>query len=211
MAREEPSSSAPGSSELPPPAGGGGSGSVGETPLGRRRRAPGDPLLIVCGCFSVVTAATALLCVAVNVLSAVQSFRFHGGDIFGGVFRCYAVVISLFVCVLETEWGFIIKFCKVLEYWPARGMLQIFVAVMTKAYPNVDRSDLILLQDIASYLLLACGLIYVISGVLCLGVLKRSRQKKAISRGQAAKDLEELEKRREELEALLLAERSELV
>jgi hypothetical protein len=37
------------------------------------------------------------------------------------------------------------------------------VAVMTKAYPNSDRSDLILLQDIASYLLLACGLIYVIS------------------------------------------------
>lgn len=85
------------------------------------------------------------------------------------------------------------------------------VAVMTKAYPNVERSDLILLQDIASYLLLACGLIYVVSGVLCLGVLKRSRQQKAISREQATKDLEELEKRREELEALLLAERSELV
>lgn len=48
-------------------------------------------------------------------------------------------------------------------------------------------------------------------GVLCLGVLKRSRQQKAISREQATKDLEELEKRREELEALLLAERSELV
>ncbi|CAM0905227.1 unnamed protein product [Alopecurus aequalis] len=209
MAREASSSSAPVPSESPPPAGGSGSG--GDTPRVRRRGAPGDPLLIVCGCFSVVTAATALLCVAVNVLSAVQSFRFHGGDIFGGIFRCYAVVISLFVAVLETEWGFIIKFCKVLEYWPARGMLQIFVAVMTKAYENVDRSDLILLQDIASYLLLACGLIYVISGVLCLGVLKRSRQKKAISRGQAAKDLEELEKRREELEALLLAERSEMV
>lgn len=68
-----------------------------------------------------------------------------------------------------------------------------------------------MLQDIASYLLLACGLIYVVSGVLCLGVLKRSRQQKAISREQATKDLEELEKRREELEALLLAERSELV
>jgi len=176
----------------------------------RRPRARGDPLLIVCGCFSLVTAATALLCVAVNVLSAIQSFRRHGGDIFGGIFRCYAVVISLFVAVLETEWGFII-FCKILEYWPARGMLHIFVAVMTKAYPNVERSDLILLQDIASYLLLACGIIYVISGVLCLGVLKRSRQQKATSREQAAKDLEELEKRREELEALLIAERSELV
>ena len=78
MAKEASSSSAQGPSELPPPAGGSGSG--GDTPRGRRRSAPGDPLLIVCGCFSVVTAATALLCVAVNVLSAVQSFRFHGGD-----------------------------------------------------------------------------------------------------------------------------------
>jgi hypothetical protein len=44
-------------------------------PLRRPRGAGSDPLLVVCRCFSVVTAATALLCVAVNVLSAVQSFR----------------------------------------------------------------------------------------------------------------------------------------
>ena len=37
------------------------------------------------------------------------------------------------------------------------------VAVMTKAYPSIERNDLILLQEIASYMLLACGAVYVIS------------------------------------------------
>ena len=37
------------------------------------------------------------------------------------------------------------------------------VAVMTKAYPSIERNDLILLQEIASYMLLTCGAVYVIS------------------------------------------------
>ncbi|KAG4176212.1 hypothetical protein ERO13_A11G229600v2 [Gossypium hirsutum] len=44
-------------------------------------------------------------------------------------------------------------------------------------------------------------------GILCIGFLKRSRQQKEITREQAIQDLEELERRREELEQLLLAER----
>jgi hypothetical protein len=39
-------------------------------------------------------------------------------QIFGGIFRCYAVVFSLFVGVLKTEWGFIIKFWKVRSLSP---------------------------------------------------------------------------------------------
>ncbi|CBI34019.3 hypothetical protein VitviT2T_004093 [Vitis vinifera] len=174
-----------------------------------RVRARGDPLLIVCRCFSFITALTAILCICVNVLSAVRSFK-DGSDVFDGIFRCYAVVIALFVVVAETEWGFIMKFWKMLEYWAGRGMLQIFVAVMTRAFPNESskQKDLVLLQNIASYMLLACGLIYVISGILCIGFLKRARQKKEVSREQAIKDLEELEQRREELEALLIMERA---
>ncbi|KAJ8513989.1 hypothetical protein OPV22_004423 [Ensete ventricosum] len=174
-----------------------------------RVRARPDPLLIVCRCFSFVTAVAAVACVSVNALFAVRSFR-HGSDIFGGIFRCYAVAISLFVAVAETEWGFVIKIWRILEYWACRGMLQIFVAVMTRAFPVVsgEKRYLVLLQEISSYLLLACGLTYVISGALCIGFLKRSRQHQETTREQAARDLEEVMRRKEELEALLIVDRT---
>ncbi|PKA65930.1 hypothetical protein AXF42_Ash010339 [Apostasia shenzhenica] len=156
----------------------------------RSQRGP-DVFLVVCRCFSVVTAVSTILCASANVLSAIRSFR-NASDIFGGIFRCYAAALCIFVAVVETEWGFILKYFRVMEYWPGRGMLQIFVALMTRAFPDVSwqRKDLIALQEIASYLLLACGVIYVVSGILCLGYLKRARQRRQISKDQAARDLE---------------------
>ncbi|OIW10465.1 hypothetical protein TanjilG_00403 [Lupinus angustifolius] len=179
------------------------------TPAGNTiiRRRP-DPFLVTIRCFSFVTCLAAILCIVVNILSAVRSFK-HGSDIFDGIFRCYAVVIACLVILAETEWSFIIRFFQISEYWAARGMLQIFVAVMTRAFPDYlgDRRELVLFQRIASYFLLACGAVYVVSGILCIGFLKRSRQKQEITREQAAKDLEELQRRREELEQVLLEER----
>ncbi|XP_020592687.1 uncharacterized protein LOC110033141 [Phalaenopsis equestris] len=176
-------------------------------PPSRSRRST-DPFIVICRCFSVVTAINALLCVCANLLSAIRSFR-NGSDIFGGIFRCYAIALAIFVALVETEWDFILKFWRVLDYWVGRGMLQIFVAVMTRAFPDVIwvRRDLVLLQEIASYLLLACGVIYVISGLLCIGFFKRARLQRETSRENAAKDLEELERRKRELEALLIEER----
>ncbi|CAL5183244.1 unnamed protein product [Lathyrus oleraceus] len=173
-------------------------------------RRPGrraDPFLIVCRCFSLITAIAVILCISVNVLSAIRSFR-NPNSIFDGIFRCYAVIIAVFAVLAETEWSFIMKFWQILEYWAARGMLQIFVAVMTRAFPdyNGERKDLVILQNIACYLLISCGLVYVVSGILCVGFLKRHLQKKEITREQAAKDLAELERRREELESLLVTE-----
>ncbi|TYG85436.1 hypothetical protein ES288_A13G053900v1 [Gossypium darwinii] len=190
------------------PQGDGGEPVLPRASSSTRLRSRSDPFLVVCRCFSVITSLTAILCIAVNVLSAFRSFK-NGADVFDGIFRCYAVVIAFFVVLAETEWGFIIKFWKVLEYWAGRDMLQIFVAVMTRAFPDytVKQQDLVLLQNIASYMLLACGVVYVFSGILCIGFLKRSRQQKEITREQAVQDLEELERRREELEQLLLAER----
>ncbi|XP_059313806.1 uncharacterized protein LOC132064729 isoform X1 [Lycium ferocissimum] len=187
-----------------------GEGTVRERSISPTRARPGsDPFLVTCRVFSFVTALAAILCIAVNVYSAVRSFK-HGYDVFDGIFRCYAVLIAIVVVVAETEWSFFIKFWKVLEFSAGRGMLQIFVGVMTRAYPEVygQRNDLILLQNIASYFLIACGAVNIISGLLCFGFIKRARQEKEVSREQAIQDLQELERRREELEALLIQERA---
>ncbi|KAI4299166.1 hypothetical protein L6164_032651 [Bauhinia variegata] len=40
-----------------------------------RLRARPDPFLVVCRCFSLLTCLAAILCIAVNVLSAVRSFK----------------------------------------------------------------------------------------------------------------------------------------
>ncbi|XP_076954791.1 uncharacterized protein LOC143629388 [Bidens hawaiensis] len=154
-------------------------------------RAKTDPVLTTCRCFSVVTVAASILCIIVNVIAAIRSLT-NGLDIFDGIFRCYEVAIAMFVVVAETEWPFIMNSGS--------------VAVTTRAYPDMyqERHEILLLRDIASYTLLACGLIYVISGVLCLGFLKRARQQKEFSAQQALRDLQELERRRAELEALLI-------
>ncbi|XP_040966082.1 uncharacterized protein LOC105782576 isoform X3 [Gossypium raimondii] len=109
------------------PQGDGGEPVLPRASSSTRLRSRPDPFLVVCRCFSVITSLTAILCIAVNVLSAVRSFK-NGADVFDGIFRCYAVVIAFFVVLAETEWGFIIKFWKVLEYWAGRGMLQILKA-----------------------------------------------------------------------------------
>ncbi|KAG6576880.1 hypothetical protein SDJN02_22534 [Cucurbita argyrosperma subsp. argyrosperma] len=166
-----------------------------------------DPLLVTCRFFSVVTALTAILCIVSNVIAAIRSFK-NKSDIFDGIFRCYAVVIAFFVVLAETEWEFILKNWKVLEYWAGRGMLQIFVAVMTRAFPaySVEQREFILLQEAASYLLLACGAVYVVSGILCIGFLKRAREEKETSKDRVVKDLQELERQKQELEQLLISD-----
>ncbi|XP_038905259.1 uncharacterized protein LOC120091338 isoform X2 [Benincasa hispida] len=170
-----------------------------------RRRV--DPLLVTCRFFSVLTALTAILCIVSNVISAIRSFK-NKSDVLTLFPTSSLIVIACFVVLAETEWEFILKNWKVLEYWAGRGMLQIFVAVMTRAFPvySVEQRELILLQDAASYLLLACGAVYVVSGILCIGFLKRAREEKETAKDRVVKDLQELERQKQELEQLLISE-----
>ncbi|XP_024515785.1 uncharacterized protein LOC9661390 isoform X2 [Selaginella moellendorffii] len=166
--------------------------------LDRREPRGPDALVIAFRIFSALTAISALLCTAVSVISVVRAFK-HGRDIFEGILRCYAVVIALFVAVAETEWEFFLKFWRVLEYWVGR--------VMTKALSDEhkDRAYQVVFSEVASGMLLGCGAVYVVAGLLCIRKFKRSRIEKSKEREKAAKDLEELEKRRGELQGLLSA------
>lgn len=122
------------------PAASSSSSSSSSSQITRPRRSV-DPLLVTCRFFSVITALTAILCIVSNVISAIRSFknqsdvltpfplllpycnlwnrlRFSCGcltfwQIFDGIFRCYAVVITFFVVLAETEWEFIFKNWKV--------------------------------------------------------------------------------------------------
>ncbi|XP_060673661.1 uncharacterized protein LOC107435404 isoform X2 [Ziziphus jujuba] len=75
-----------------------------------RLRTRSNLFLVVCKCFSILTSSTVVLCIAVNVLSAIRSFK-DGYDVFDGIFRCYEVLIAAFVVLAETEWE-LIKFLK---------------------------------------------------------------------------------------------------
>jgi hypothetical protein len=89
---------------------------------------------------------------------------------------------------------------------------------MTRALAEQESGGdvMVILQQISSYMLMACGLLYIITvsylqinkaerlirsihqqpssyqGILCIGHLKEARLKRALNRDQATKDLEVL-------------------
>jgi hypothetical protein len=173
-----------------------------------------DTLLYICAVLSIVTATGGLLCLVVNLISLLRSIDYRGFDyrvsVFVGVVRFFAVAFALVVVVAETEWSPILKFWKVLDYWVGRGLLQVFVASLTYVLARASgetRAES-LLHEVASWWLLLCGIVYIVAGLLCLGTLKRNHLHKADWREQAQKDLEEVHRRREELEAQLHGRRS---
>lgn len=173
------------------------------------RSAQTDTLLYICAVLSIVTAVGALLCLVVNLISLLRSFDYRGFDyrvsVFVGILRFYAVAFALLVVIAETEWVPIFRFWKVLEFWVGRGVLQIFVAALTKVLARASgetRAES-LLHEIASWWLLGCGIVYIVAGLLCLGTVKRRHMQKRNWREQAQKDLEDVHRRREELEAQL--------
>ena len=81
-------------------------------------------------------------------------------QIFGGIFRCYAVVFSLFVGVLETEWGFIIKFCKVRFLPPISRFGMLLIANWLLCRFRIDGVVKLVPNLVAIRLVMECYVIY---------------------------------------------------
>ncbi|KAL6545818.1 hypothetical protein OROGR_009692 [Orobanche gracilis] len=122
--------------------------------------------------------------------------------VFDGIFRCYAVVLAVFVVVAETEWEVVMKFWKVYSSSGVLGRqgnatdiccsddqsLSRVFEEPSRAFPSSEHRKL-------PAPCMWCSLCYIkgtsVKGVLCIGAVKRARQKKELSREQAIKDLEE--------------------
>lgn len=68
-----------------------------------RLRTTPDPFLVVCRCFSLITAVTAILCIAVNILSAVRSFK-NEADVYISYIlfsTCICILVYMRICMLS--------------------------------------------------------------------------------------------------------------
>jgi len=124
------------------------------------------------------------------------------------VLRLYGAGTAALLMLVETEWPLIMAGMKVLDNWLGRSMMQGFLAVLTleiatsRGDSDFDKS-LQLYRQVAGYCMLGCATFYALGGVLCFGALKRARYRMQVERLRVERDLEVIERQREELTALL--------
>lgn len=136
---------------------------------------------------------------------ALQDLYFYTGQ----AVRAFGLGGALLLMLVETEWWLFLKMMPLLEAWLARGLAHVFLATLTyrEAYPRRSETDftksLNLYRSAASAALLACGVLYTLGGMLCMGWVRKARMRREERRLEAAGEMEELDRRRRELNRLL--------
>jgi len=131
------------------------------------------------------------------------------------ILRLAGVCSSVVIILAETEWERFLQYFAFMDFWIARGTFQIFVAALCQYAAHADgQSDLArsvsLYRNVASACLAGCGAFYILSGVVCIGAMRRARRRRETERMQMLRDLEDVEaqlsdaeRRRIELKSLL--------
>ncbi|KXZ48025.1 hypothetical protein GPECTOR_31g389 [Gonium pectorale] len=156
-----------------------------------------------------MTAMSAMLCLVAFSMAIVVGPPFTDrANVKAQLLRMYGVVWAAGLVLIETEWEWLMQLCRIMEFWFARGVCQAFLAVMTlelvysSGNSDFDKS-VRLYRTVSGMCLLGCSGFYILGGILCLGTLRNARYKRFTERLRVERDLESLEKQREELSRLL--------
>eukprot|EP01025_Chloroclados_australasicus_P003218 TRINITY_DN10747_c1_g1_i3.p2 TRINITY_DN10747_c1_g1~~TRINITY_DN10747_c1_g1_i3.p2 ORF type:complete len:212 (+),score=25.77 TRINITY_DN10747_c1_g1_i3:309-944(+) len=174
----------------------------------QQQRPKRDCFLVFCSIVNVITGLCGLLCLVAYCMALSEGAPLTQPDsVKPQVLRLYGVFFSLFIILTETEWQWFTSWVRVVDVWFVRGLLYIFFAVLTlqlaTPQPSEEPSDfkksLQLYRSVSGFALFSCGGFYVLGGVLCFQILKRKRHQRERERDRVLKDLEELDRQREEL------------
>lgn len=170
-----------------------------------------DVFLGFCRLVNVATGFSAVLCLVAHALAVAAGPSFSEPKAAQlQVLRVYGVLISAGLAILETEWQLVLGCCRILESWVIRGLCQAFLSVLTlqlvtsEGDSDFDKS-VRLYRTVAGMCMLGCAGFYMLGGILCIGYYKNARHRRQLERVRVARDIESLEKQREELGRLLAA------
>lgn len=171
-----------------------------------------DPFLFLCRVLNVITALCLILCAAAFCMAMILRGEAPTKDAYmisGQLVRLFGLALSLLCVLLESEWRFVFKLAPLMEMWLARGLAYLFLASLTfrEAYPAEEMTDfqksLQLYRTVASLSLAICAGVYCLGGVCCVGAIRKMRQRREDEMLHAEGEIEELERRRRELQRLL--------
>lgn len=124
---------------------------------------PQDPCLIAFALFHLIAGLLGVAAIGANAYHITQPTE--GNRIFDIIQRCYIIVFSGIIILTETDWKFLMRRLKLLDLWVFRGFFYAFVGLNTLDLysPTVETPECIV-----GLSLLACGVMYIIMGALCL-------------------------------------------
>mmetsp|Transcript_6806 Transcript_6806/g.25124 ORF Transcript_6806/g.25124 Transcript_6806/m.25124 type:complete len:254 (+) Transcript_6806:77-838(+) len=178
------------------------------------RQASSQPFLMsTCWCHSCFTALCSLLCGAAFMMSLYDGSsvcnqpleRFMLAET---LLRLFGILFSVIVALNESGWEVFSRQFKALDNWVVRGAFQLHVSALTQliavAYGNSDfQRSVYLYRTISSSSLAACGLAYLFLGLCGMQRAKYLREQQERERVIAQLELDEVEKRRSELQKKL--------
>lgn len=190
---------------------------LGQETRNVKRARSADCFDYFCRLLNVATALCAVLCaISYGMALAIYQPITDAPGLLDQALRVFGLLGAVLVAVVEIEWERFLRLVRFTEYWVGRAIVQVFIALLTFKMASAEgkhcsesgkscdfHQSLELYRFVSAMALLGCGSIYFIGGILCFGLIKRSRSQQDRKRQQAQHDLEELEKKRETLRGLL--------